>query len=98
MRGLNARAQARRIGISLLFTVAGVSSSCLPRVARRGVACASAIQGFGKGGALSLVFIVQATAEEAHFTQALSSTGELLHPTTEQRKAVQEGLELSILL
>ena len=44
----------------------GFPRSCLPRLARRGAARGSAIQGLGKGGALSLVLIVQATAEEVH--------------------------------
>ena len=61
------RAQVRRMSIPLSYSVAGVSSrSCLPRVARRGAARGSALQGLGKGGALSLVLIVQATAEEVH--------------------------------
>ena len=67
LRGLSVRAQARRISISLSFSVAFFfPRSCLPRAARRGAARGSAIQGLGKGGALSLVLIVQATAEEAH--------------------------------
>ena len=37
-----------------------------PREARYGAARGSAIQGLGKGGALSPVLIVQATAEEVH--------------------------------
>jgi len=44
----------------------GVPCSCRPRVARWGAARKSAINGFGKGGDLSLVLIVQATAEEVH--------------------------------
>ena len=42
----------------------GVFSFLSPRAARRGAARGSAIQGLGKGGALFLVLIVQATAEE----------------------------------
>ena len=39
------------------------SRSCLPRAARRGAERGSAINGLGKGGALSLVLIVQATLQ-----------------------------------
>ena len=69
LRGLSVRAQARRISISLSFSVAFFlffPRFCLLRAARRGAARGSAIQGPGKGGALSLVLIVQATAEEVH--------------------------------
>ena len=47
LRGLSVRAQARRISISLSFSVAFFSffsRSCLPRAARRGAARGSAIQ------------------------------------------------------
>jgi hypothetical protein len=44
----------------------GFPRSCLLRAARRGAACGSAIQGLGKGGALSLVLTAKATTEEMH--------------------------------
>ena len=69
LRGLSVRAQARRINTSPSFSVAFFffsPRSCLPRAARRGAARGSAMQGLGKGGALSLVLIVQATAEEVN--------------------------------
>jgi len=64
LHGMSVRAQARRISIPLLFSVLGVSSFLFPprNAMRRGAWKCNA--GLGKGGALSLVFIVQATAEE----------------------------------
>ena len=67
LRGLGVRAQARRMSISLSFSVDFFFLvPVLPRAARRGAARGSAMQGPGKGGALYLVLIVQATAEEVH--------------------------------
>ena len=67
LRGLSARVQARRISISLSFSVEFFFPSFLshPRSAtRRGAwKCSTNL---GKGGALSPVLIVQATAEEVH--------------------------------
>ena len=62
LRGLSLREQAWRLSIPPSISVAGVSSSLSPSCSamRRGAARGSAIHGLGKGGALSLVLIVQA--------------------------------------
>ena len=61
LRGLGVRAQARRIRISLSFSVVGVSSFLSPpRSAMRRGAWKTLKQGLGMGGALSLVLVVKA--------------------------------------
>ena len=55
LRGLGVRAQARRISMPLLFSVAGVSSFLSPPRCDMRCGGESAMQGPGKGGAMSLI-------------------------------------------
>ena len=76
-RGLGVRAQARRMGTFPHSLLWGVPRSCLPHVERWCAARGSAIRGLGKGGALSLVLIVQATAGEVQKKKKESCRGTL---------------------
>ena len=79
LRGLGVSAQARRIRTSLLFSVAGISSF-LP-LSRNEANRGARMQGLGKGGALSPVRIVRATAEEVH--RVYYSTNREISPVAE---------------
>ena len=73
----------------------GLPHSCIPRVARCGVARGSGKQGLGKGGALSLVLIVQATAEEVNRGRPFTDGGERFTLYLKQSKSQQAASEQS---